>query len=75
MSDAETLARLEAAADEVATQLGGVVDAAVAPDGSWVASIEPPGENYGDWAVTAGGATRAQALSKLIQAAKKHGAD
>ncbi len=69
------MARLEAAADDVATQLDGVVNVAVAPDGSWVASIEPPGERHGDWAVSAEGATRAQALSRLVRAAKKHGAD
>jgi hypothetical protein len=73
MSDDEALSRIEGAADAIASAAGGHVDTVQIADGSWVVSIEPSGEEVGDWAVTSGGPTEAKALSNLIQEAKDQG--
>lgn len=73
MSGEESLDRLEKVADDVAEAVGASVDVAQAPDGSWVASIEPQGEAHGDWAVKGSGPTKAHALSRLIKNARNEG--
>lgn len=72
MPDDETLYRIDAAADAVAAQFGGVADVAQDPrSGSWVATIELTGNREGEFVCRAEGASRAQALSNLIQEAKE----
>jgi hypothetical protein len=73
MPDFETLQRLENAADDAATQLGGAVRAIELSPRSWLATIEPISDS-GSVLVRGEGASRAMALSDLIRNARKHGA-
>lgn len=73
MEEEDPLHRLEMAADQIASDFGGVVDSIQVPGGGWLATIEPV-EDYGDWAIRGEGATKAQALSDLIKQARKQGA-
>lgn len=68
MTDYETLSRLNTAVDEIAQMHDARVDKHQAAPNEWVVSIETD-----DWAVTAEGATEAQALSNLIANAKAEG--
>jgi hypothetical protein len=73
--DDEMMYRIDAAADAVAAQFGGVATVAQNPrDGAWVATIELTGAREGEFVCRAEGATRAQALSNLIREAREFGA-
>ena len=62
----DSLARLDAAADEAAQARGAGVQKFQHGNGSWTVSIEPTGGSYDDWAIVAEGATEAQVLSNLL---------
>ncbi|HEY1690086.1 MAG TPA: hypothetical protein VGF95_14620 [Solirubrobacteraceae bacterium] len=71
----DALQRVSAAAEQLAESLGCTVQTTKTKEG-WVASMEPPvdSEKHGEFSTVGEGATEAQALSRLIETAKKtHG--
>jgi hypothetical protein len=73
MTEDRDLALLEATAGGIARRHGAQVESVHLPDGSWVVSIEPTGEERGDWAVTGGGQSKAEAFQNVIHNAHDQG--
>jgi hypothetical protein len=70
---AEVWSRLDNVLDEIAQGNNAGVQKHQMDDGTWVMSIELVGDRQGEWAVSASGATEIEAMSNLIQNAKRDG--